>query len=112
MYKLLDRESNTHTVTANFNDVLAAKGMTKLPSLKRVYRTGVKDRMCYVFPCYAAVAKMLGVTAWPAGKSTWDDFETVSSSWQSTMEYITAMYGKKYAQGFERADYPQLRKAA
>ena len=100
MYKLLNKKSNTHTITSNFNDVLASKNMLKLPSLKRVYSNKIKERMCYKFPSYPTVSKMLGVTTWPTGKFTWNDFENVSSSWDSTIGYITAMYSEKYAEGF------------
>lgn len=106
MYKLLNIEGDSHTITSDFNDVLVAKGMSKLPSLKRVYRILQRDRMKCNFPSILLVANWFGLSDMPV-----DDCDQ-PSNWQVTMKYIVEMYGKEYATSFERADYPQLRKAA
>ena len=112
MYKILIQELNKH-YTVDFKGLCKMKKIApKLGFYKRSIRAKQSDRMSNAYPSFYEVAKWLNVKHWPSGRSTWDDFETVSSSWDSTMKYIETMYGKEYAKGFERASYPELRKAA
>lgn len=106
MYKILIQELNKH-YTVDFKGLCKMKKIApKLGFYKRSMRVKQGDRMSNAYPSESLVANWFGLKALPV-----DECDQ-PSNWQVTMKYITEMYGKEYAKGFERADYPELRKAA
>jgi hypothetical protein len=106
MYKILDRELNEHK-TVTFAELCSTKNIKpKLGFFKRVLNVRQGDRVSTAYPCTELVANWFGLKDLPL-----DEFDQ-PSSWSATVKYIETMYGAEYTKGFERADYPKLRKAA
>lgn len=94
--------------TVDFAMMCTIKNIKPKPGVQRwQYRKLQADRMCAIYPSEYTTAKMLGLTGLPDIEA-----DNQPSSWNATKAYIKHMYGETYAKGFERADYPKLRKAA
>ena len=106
MYKILLKGA-TEYLTVTFAEMCSIKNIKpKLGVHAWKYSKLQRNRLNTNYPCAELVANWFGLKALPL-----DEFDQ-PSSWSATVKYIETMYGAEYAKGFERADYPKLRKAA
>jgi len=108
MYKIHTSKYDNSFELVDFQTMCSIKNIKpKLGGQRWQYKRLQADRMSAIYPSRETVAEMLGVPNLPN-----IDADIQPSNWNATMLYIERMYGKEYAKGFERADYPKLRKAA
>lgn len=97
----------SHFKTVNYSDMCNIKNIKpKLGVKKWAYSLLQSNRISTAYPNSLLVANWFGLRDMPV-----DDCDQ-PSDWDVTMKYIVSMYGEYYARSFERADYPELRKAA
>lgn len=107
MYKILLRELNKH-ITVDFAELCRIKNIKPKLGIQRwQFKRLQADRISAKYPSRYETAQMFGFYDLPDV-----DADEQPSSWIATKTYIERMYGLEYAKGFERADYPKLKKAA